>query len=106
MVTDIRQKHTYETCESRLNGFLCHRCSDIERHRIKYNHDPKRKPKFIDRTKKTYHRLTVIRESHKKNGVTFWVCDCICGKRTTVSGWALGSGNTKSCGCLKTNKDL
>lgn len=31
----------------------------------------------------------------------YWLCECDCGNRTKVSGAALQSGNTKSCGCLQ-----
>jgi hypothetical protein len=30
-----------------------------------------------------------------------WECICDCGKRRTVRNWRLTSGNTRSCGCLR-----
>jgi hypothetical protein len=45
-------------------------------------------------------RLTVLtRGTSDKNGNSRWVCQCECGKETTVLGWALRKGRTKSCGC-------
>lgn len=43
-------------------------------------------------------RLTTI--SYKKGGI--WICHCECGNIIEVPTGALTSGNTKSCGCLKT----
>lgn len=49
--------------------------------------------------------LTIIGKAgvHKKPcGTTesMWLCVCDCGRKTTVLGHNLKSGNTKSCGCL------
>lgn len=33
--------------------------------------------------------------------VSLWECICDCGKTTTVPGSNLGSGHTRSCGCLR-----
>lgn len=47
-------------------------------------------------------RLTVIREHgrDKRQHVT-WLCKCDCGNYRIVRGYALRSGATKSCGCLR-----
>lgn len=58
-----------------------------------------------DETGNRYGRLTVM--SFAGIGAenrAFWRCRCDCGKETTVSGKALRSGNTKSCGCLSIEK--
>jgi hypothetical protein len=34
-------------------------------------------------------------------GDASWLCDCDCGSSLVVRGFAMRSGNTKSCGCLK-----
>lgn len=62
--------------------------------------------KKIDRTGKRYGRLTVIGEAPYVtlgNGVSYpaWICKCDCGNVTTVLSMALGSGNVRSCGCLR-----
>jgi len=47
-----------------------------------------------------YSRLTVVGEGGSdKRKEKFWVCQCECGKETTVLGSNLRTGNTKSCGC-------
>jgi len=51
-------------------------------------------------TGKKYGKLTVIKRAETKPGMVYWICRCDCGKGTIVSGRALRTGNTKSCGCL------
>src|SRR5579859_8026982 len=46
-----------------------------------------------------FHKLTAI--SYESG---FWDCLCECGNKTTAITHHLISGNTKSCGCLKTEK--
>lgn len=48
-------------------------------------------------------RLTVIRDSGKrdKSRGVIWECLCDCGNICNVRGWSLKSGNTRSCGCFK-----
>ena len=60
--------------------------------------------KRIDLTGKKYGRLTVIEPADTKNGRLRWKCKCDCGNERIVHGSALKSGNTKSCGCYKTEK--
>lgn len=61
--------------------------------------------KFIDLTGQKFGRLTVIKRApNAKNGQTMYLCQCECGKYSTVTGVQLRSGHTKSCGCLR--KDL
>lgn len=62
---------------------------------------------------KTFGHLTVVsydlrqrrtirkRDSSKKH---FYVCQCDCGATTIVARYNLLNGNTKSCGCLKTQR--
>ena len=46
-------------------------------------------------------RLTVIeRCGSNAIGRSLWACACDCGKKTSVAGYALKSGNTSSCGCF------
>lgn len=51
---------------------------------------------------KTFGKLTVIKRADKtdKSRRIYWMCRCSCGNITIVSGAALRSGNTTSCGCL------
>lgn len=53
---------------------------------------------------KIFNKLTVIALSskrHKSNNKPLWICKCECGNETTVLGYSLKRGNTKSCGCWK-----
>lgn len=53
-----------------------------------------------DLTGQVFGRLTVIEVAEAKmHGRVAWQCACSCGNKTTVLGWSLTSGNTKSCGC-------
>jgi hypothetical protein len=60
--------------------------------------------RFIDRTGKRYGKLLVIRRAEKgpRRGV-WWVCMCDCGNPEPfiANSSALGSGHTRSCGCLQ-----
>lgn len=63
-----------------------------------------------DLTGQKFNRLTVLYRDLEKyekkisEGKTptnvYWVCQCDCGNITTVNGYSLKSGSTKSCGCL------
>ena len=48
--------------------------------------------------------MTVTGFSHVDDGNSYWICDCDCGNRKTISANLLKRGNTKSCGCLKVYK--
>ena len=59
----------------------------------------------LDLTGKTYHNLTVLHEAEPiitRSGRKHyaWVCQCSCGKTTTVTTKDLTYGHVKSCGCL------
>ena len=59
-------------------------------------------PKMVDHTGKRYGRLLVIGHSHKNNHKEHvWECLCDCGNITSVRRGGLTSGDTRSCGCLK-----
>lgn len=53
-----------------------------------------------DLTGRVFGRLTVLGKK-KENGITFWRCQCECGKETIVRHANLLGGHTKSCGCLQ-----
>lgn len=54
-----------------------------------------------DLTGRRFGRLTPIRFLGRKNGKSQWLCQCDCGVEKVVQSTNLISGNTKSCGCLK-----
>lgn len=52
-----------------------------------------------------YNRLTVTeRAGNDRSNHALWFCLCDCGKSIIVSSDKLKNGNTKSCGCLKSEK--
>lgn len=60
--------------------------------------------KIKDLAGQRFGRLVIKCYSHSnKNGRSIWNCVCDCGKTLTVKGNALLSGNTQSCGCLKSD---
>ena len=60
--------------------------------------------KLVDLTGQRFGRLTVLRryEKNSSQGKPLWLCECDCGNETVAAGYSLKSGNTKSCGCYKT----
>lgn len=57
--------------------------------------------KRINEISNTYGYLTVIDAAPTKDNRAMWKCKCKCGKECIVSGKSLRTGQTKSCGCLK-----
>ncbi len=58
-----------------------------------------------DLTEKQFGDLKVIRLDGKaSSGVNKWLCECVCGKFTSVRSCDLRSGKTRSCGCLRSRK--
>lgn len=57
-------------------------------------------PAAVDITGQTFGRLTALSRVGSLGGAVLWLCDCVCGNRTTCTAKRLRSGNTKSCGCL------
>lgn len=58
----------------------------------------------VDMIGKKFGKLTVVRESEKRdsNGNKYWFCDCDCGtKNHEVSGRNLRLGRVLSCGCFR-----
>jgi 5-methylcytosine-specific restriction endonuclease McrA len=57
--------------------------------------------KLIDLTGQRFGKLLVIeRELSEKYKKPKWICQCDCGKLSSVTGDSLKRDNTKSCGCL------
>lgn len=53
----------------------------------------------FDLTGKRFGRLTVVRKTKNRNGLTMWLCKCDCGTEKEVRTTHLRSGASKSCGC-------
>jgi hypothetical protein len=66
--------------------------------------------KFKDLSGVKFGRLRVrcIEPDYKQSANTYWRCDCDCGGEKVVFGPSLTRGSTKSCGCLRKerNKEL
>lgn len=60
----------------------------------------------IDITGQRFGKLTVLSKADSKNGKAYWLCQCDCGKKTTVAGHDLRNGDTQSCGCLISTAEL
>lgn len=58
----------------------------------------------IDLTGKRYERLTVIKEVEQIKTKRRWLCKCDCGNEVIALMDSLRSGNTRSCGCYKSEK--
>ncbi len=57
--------------------------------------------KLIDLSGQRFGRLTVLRRSDTRTRrQVHWACECECGASKSVSGQALRSGATVSCGCF------
>jgi hypothetical protein len=61
-------------------------------------------PKITDRRGERFHRLTIIDYAWDRPG-RGWRCRCDCGKETLVKYALLTNGNTKSCGCLRADRN-
>lgn len=46
-------------------------------------------------------RWIVLERDKSKERGNMWRCECSCGKVSTVNGYDLRTGKTKSCGCLR-----
>jgi len=60
---------------------------------------------YKDLTGKKFGHLTILYDSDiRKFGHVYWHCKCDCGQEVDVSSTHLITGETISCGCLKTSK--
>lgn len=58
----------------------------------------------IDITGQRFERLVAVERHHQGiQGRWHWLCKCDCGNSVVVLGTQLRNGNTKSCGCLKSD---
>jgi hypothetical protein len=63
-------------------------------------------PRGDDLTNRKYGRLTVaacLNGVKSNGGGRTWICHCECGNTVQASTGSLNSGNTRSCGCLRTD---
>lgn len=56
----------------------------------------------IDLIGQKFGKLIVLeRDGKSNNGRAKWLCECECGNKKIITGFALRVGKTQSCGCLK-----
>lgn len=56
-----------------------------------------------DLTGRRFGKLVAMRRTENRNGRTRWLCRCDCGNTCVVTAHELKGGNTKSCGCHRTD---
>ena len=61
-------------------------------------------PQKEDLTNQRFGRLLVISRAEAIKGRTAWSCQCDCGNMANIISKYLKNGDTKSCGCLNTDK--
>lgn len=87
-----------EVRSDQLRGEVAQSCGCLRlEHTKKMGHN-----NFKDLTNQKFGKLTALKpifneKSHKYD----WFCQCDCGNTTIARGTALTSGNTRSCGCIK-----
>ena len=55
----------------------------------------------IDLTGQRFGKLLVLKYTKTEKNVAYWLCQCDCGNQIEISSHSLVTGNTQSCGCLK-----
>ena len=60
----------------------------------------------IDITGQKFGKLLVLERDGSYNGYALWKCQCECGQVKTINGHLLRGGNVKSCGCVKSWKEI
>lgn len=60
---------------------------------------------LVNLAQRRFGRLLVLRRNGTQCSHAMWECLCDCGQLATVMRGALLSGNTRSCGCLKSELD-
>lgn len=89
----------------------CGNTCEVSGHNLRNKHTlscgcDKRK-NIIDETGNTYGYLTVKRYAGSRpDGGSLWECDCLCGNTIITRGDSLRSGHTRSCGCVKSYKEI
>lgn len=58
-------------------------------------------PRLKDLTGQRFGRLVVLKRTDNMGKQTAWLCKCDCGIEKAVPYWNLVSGQTKSCGCYR-----
>jgi hypothetical protein len=65
---------------------------------------PRKGQLLVDLTGQRFGRLFVVEFHGRRNRRSIWLCRCDCGALRHVEGLNLKAGNSRSCGCLKTEQ--
>lgn len=61
---------------------------------------------IIDMTGQKIGKLLVLEQDGSYNGHALWRCQCECGQIKSIDGHLLRNGSVKSCGCVKSWKEI
>ena len=93
----------YISLEEYFPGFTKRHIKSIARYYGIKNNNPGHR---IDLTGQVFGRLEVMEIDHvTANHKVYWKCKCSCGNEKIVQTYLLKKGTTKSCGCLKKERD-
>lgn len=59
---------------------------------------------MMDLTGQLHGRWRVVFYAGKQKKQTMWACRCRCGKEKVIAAYSLRSGNSRSCGCLRSEQ--
>ncbi|MBQ0014704.1 MAG: hypothetical protein KBS82_05200 [Oscillospiraceae bacterium] len=71
-----------------------------------YNREATSKARTVDLTGRRFGKLSVIEYAGSKNGRAVWRCMCDCGNIVDVYSSYLQTGDTKSCGCIMSYREV
>lgn len=98
-------KNAYVVCKCECGNYKKIRLSHIRKNLITScgcNQSENGKTHAIDFSQEKFGRLTPLYPTNKRSFANIiWICQCDCGNTIEVSTSNLKNGNTKSCGCLK-----
>lgn len=99
----IKKVESYHLRKGQIQSCGCYSTEKF----IEYNKSDKHKQDVSEQKTKSeigniYGQLTVLeRANNRRYGCAAWKCKCSCGNEIIVSGRELRTGDTQSCGCLK-----
>lgn len=101
VIERTRDKNNKTTwlCKCECGNFATFRGSDLRNKKIVSCGCKKKK--YIDESNNKYGLLTVIKRVGVNSSGVLWECLCECGNLIVTNGRSLRNGDTKSCGCIK-----
>ena len=101
-----KEKHAYWICQCECENTISVCGTDLRTGHTKscgcLRKEKTSERKLIDLTGQKFGYLTVLKRDYsKKSKQPCWICKCNCGNIVSVLGMNLKSGNTISCGCIR-----